>query len=137
VSPPQRSVVPTRAQVIESLSSSLPAAPSPPTVHPALRAFWSGFTLLLNKVEGCVDGTLAKAPIHAINSIIEMVTVRLHIIRELLTFPSHISLQAVIDNQDDLTEQAIQMVERMSVVSNAMGESTAQDSQQSLQHYWE
>ena len=37
-----------------------------------LRAAWNGMEMLLKKVEGCLDGTLAKAPIAAINIVIDI-----------------------------------------------------------------
>ena len=33
---------------------------------------WTGIEMLLKKVEGCLDGTLAKAPVAAINALIDI-----------------------------------------------------------------
>ena len=37
-----------------------------------LSVAWTGMEMLLKKVEGCLDGTLAKAPVAAINALIEI-----------------------------------------------------------------
>ena len=42
------------------------------TAKDVLVVAWNGMEMLLKKVEGCLDGTLAKAPIAAINIVIDI-----------------------------------------------------------------
>ena len=42
------------------------------TAKDILSVAWTGMEMLLKKVEGCLDGTLAKAPVAAINALIEI-----------------------------------------------------------------
>ena len=37
-----------------------------------LKVAWTGIEMLLKKVEGCLDGTLAKTPVAAINALIDI-----------------------------------------------------------------
>ena len=40
-----------------------------------LKVAWTGMKMLLKKVEGCLDGTLAKTPVAAINAVIDITDV--------------------------------------------------------------
>jgi len=59
-------------------SSAQPFATDPQTQRSKskLALAWQGMELLLKKVERCLDGTPAKAPVVAINALIELKNVR-------------------------------------------------------------
>ena len=52
--------------------STFPEAVSADRAKDVLVVAWNGMEMLLKKVEGCLDGTLAKAPISAINALIDI-----------------------------------------------------------------
>ena len=46
------------------------------TAKDLLLVAWTGMEMLLKKVEGCLGGTLAKAPVATVNAIIDIKNVR-------------------------------------------------------------
>ena len=56
--------------------STFPEAVSADGVKDVLVVAWNGMEMLLKKVEGCLDGTLAKAPVAAINALVDIKNVR-------------------------------------------------------------
>ena len=64
-------------QVRRSFHPVLPirADPSQGRTKEGLTLAWDGFTLLTKKIESCLGGTVAKAPIAAFNALVEIGTV--------------------------------------------------------------
>jgi hypothetical protein len=52
--------------------SAFPHAFSPDQAKDVLVVAWAGMEILLKKVKGCLGGTLAKAPVAAINALIDV-----------------------------------------------------------------
>ncbi|EDR06536.1 uncharacterized protein LACBIDRAFT_389232 [Laccaria bicolor S238N-H82] len=75
-------------------------------VKDALVVAWTGMEMLLKKVEGCLDGTLAKAPVAAINALIDI-------------------KNAVGDNKGATEELLIQTTERLLVVGQVVNQDVA------------
>ena len=73
--------------------------------------------MLLKKVEGCLDGTLAKPPVAAINALISIKNVRC----QSQCATSLLNLyQAVGDNKGAIEELIIQTAERLLAVDKAV-----------------
>jgi hypothetical protein len=56
--------------------STFPDAVSADRAKDVLVVAWTGMEMLLKKVERCLDGTLAKPPVAAINALIDIKNVR-------------------------------------------------------------
>jgi hypothetical protein len=91
----------------------------------ALRVAWHGAKMILKKVEGSLDGTLAKVPVAAFNALIEIGDVcsdSMHLI-----LPADRCAQAVVDNNDTLRQYVAQAAERLKIMDAALQQAESED----------